>query len=164
MVVQKHGELIIRAEQIIDEAYKKGWEEACDAHDLYTREEVDAKYEEAYDKGYQRGLDDAWECARICRVRNGGSMSKRKWDLPIVIAKNSRKGIMGWLDRDRRAVVSIVWLNKDVPHGEEFQLADIDKTNAVLWFCDRESIDQTIKVLEKLKKGMPQVERVQDDA
>lgn len=58
MVVQKNGELIIRAEQIIDEAYKKGWEEACDAHDLYTREEVDAKYEEAYDKGYQRGLDD----------------------------------------------------------------------------------------------------------
>lgn len=86
-------------------------------------------------------------------------MSKRKGDLPIVIAKNIRKGIMGWLDRDRRAVISIVWLNKDVPHGKEFQFADIDKLDAVLWFCDRESIDQTIKVLEKLKKGMPQAEQ-----
>ena len=58
MVVQKNGELKITAEQLIDEAYKRGWEGACDAHDLYTREEVDAKYEEAYDNGYQRGLHD----------------------------------------------------------------------------------------------------------
>ena len=82
-------------------------------------------------------------------------MSKRKADLPIVIMKNKHKGIMGFLDRDRRAIVSIVWLNKDVPHGEEFQLTDIDKSDATLWFCDRESIEQTIEILEKLKKGMP---------
>lgn len=73
--------------------------------------------------------------------------------------RNSRAGIMGWLDRDRRAVVSIVGLNKDLPQGEEFQFADIDKTDAVLLFRDKESIDQVIKMLEKLKKGMPQAEQ-----
>jgi len=82
-------------------------------------------------------------------------MSKRKADLPIVIMKNKRKGIMGFLDRNRRAIVNIVWLNKDIPHGKEFQLADIDKLDATLWFCDRESIEQTIEILKKLKKGMP---------
>jgi hypothetical protein len=82
-------------------------------------------------------------------------MSKKS-DLPIVIAKNHHKGIMGWLDQGRRAVVMIVWLNKDIPHGREFQFADIEKIDATLWFCDRESVEQTIKVLEKLKKGMPQ--------
>ena len=82
-------------------------------------------------------------------------MSKRKTDLPIVIMKGKRKGIMGWLDKDRKAIVSIVWLNKDIPHGEEFQFTDIDKLDATLWFCDRESIEQTIRILEKLKKGMP---------
>lgn len=89
-------------------------------------------------------------------------MSKRKADLPIVIKKNKRKGIMGFLDRNRRAIVSIVWLNKDVPHGEEFQIADIDKLDATLWFCDRESIEQTIEILEKLKKGMPYKAEIED--
>lgn len=83
-------------------------------------------------------------------------MSKRKADLPIVIMKGKRKGIIGWLDKDHRAVVNIVWLNKDVPHGHKFQLTDIDKLDATLWFCDKESIEQTINVLEKLKKDMPQ--------
>ena len=82
-------------------------------------------------------------------------MSKKS-DLPIVFAKDNRKGIMGWLDKGRRAVVMIVWLNKDIPHGQEFQFSDIEKSEATLWFCDRESIDQTIAILEKLKKDMPQ--------
>ena len=87
-------------------------------------------------------------------VGKGENMSKRKNDLPIIIGKNHHKGIMGWLDKDRRAIVNIVWLNKDIPSGQDFQFTDIDKLDATLWFCDRESIDQTIRVLEKLKKGM----------
>lgn len=75
-------------------------------------------------------------------------------DLPIIIRKDSRKGIFAWLDKDRRAVVNIVWLNKKVPHGQEYQLEDIEKLDATLWFCDRESIDLTISILEKLRKEM----------
>ena len=48
MVVQKNGELKIKAEQIIDEAYNRG--------------KNDAKRK--IERAYQRGLDDAWEAAR----------------------------------------------------------------------------------------------------
>ncbi len=75
-------------------------------------------------------------------------------DLPIIIGKGHRKGIFGYVDKGCRAVVNIVWLKKDIDHGKDFELEDIDKLNATLWFCDRESVDQTITVLEKLREGM----------
>lgn len=81
-------------------------------------------------------------------------MSRRKNDLPIILKKNGRKGIFAWLDKDRRLVFNIVWLNKDVPHGQEFQIEDIDKLDATLWFCDWESVDNTIKILQEMKKKM----------
>ena len=54
MVVQKNGELIIRAEQIIDEAYYRGKNDA--------KREISLSGE--YERAYQRGLDDAWEAAK----------------------------------------------------------------------------------------------------
>lgn len=80
-------------------------------------------------------------------------MSKSS-DYPTVIMKNSRKGIMAWLDRDCRAVVNIVRLKKDIPHGTQYQFADVAGLEDTLWICDIESLDLMIAVLNKLRKKM----------
>lgn len=78
-----------------------------------------------------------------------------KKDYPIIIGKGLKKGIMGFLDRDRQANVSIVYLKKQYESGEEFDFKDIEKIQAVLHFCDRESIQNTINILKTLMKSMP---------
>ena len=64
MVVQKNGELKIKAEHIIDEAYNRGKNDA--------KREISLSGE--YERAYQRGLDDAWEAAKkiVLTVADGG--------------------------------------------------------------------------------------------
>lgn len=80
-------------------------------------------------------------------------MSKSS-NYPTVIMKNSRRGIMAWLDRDCRAVVNIVRLNKDIPHGTQYKFADIEGLEDTLWICDLESLDLMITVLNNLREKM----------
>ena len=54
MVVQMNGELKIKAEQIIDDAYNKGKNDA--------KREISLSGE--YERAFQRGLDDAWDALR----------------------------------------------------------------------------------------------------
>lgn len=80
----------------------------------------------------------------------------RKTDLPIMVGKNLNKGIMcmrspkgfGGFD------MYITWLDKskEFESGTEFDLQDIESINAVIHFCDRESVETTIKVLQKVLK------------
>lgn len=46
--------------------------------------------------------------------------------------------------------VLIVWLNKDKEYerGQVYDMEDISKVNAILHFCDRESVENTINVLQ----------------
>ena len=69
--------------------------------------------------------------------------------LPIIIGKNLRKGIMAFKDQKMGGYnVFIVWLKRDIPTGETFELDDIDKVNAVLHFCDRDTLENTIALLK----------------
>jgi hypothetical protein len=43
-----------------------------------------------------------------------------------------------------------VWLKRKVESGSRFDGDDIDKVNAVLHFCDRESVKRTIDVLVEI--------------
>lgn len=56
MVIEKNGDLIIKAENLIDEAVRKGYRQGFQegGKDAAEREE----------KAYQRGLDDAWKAAK----------------------------------------------------------------------------------------------------
>lgn len=80
-------------------------------------------------------------------------MSKSS-DYPTVIMKKSRKGIMAWLNGNCRAVVNIVRLKKDIPHGTQYKFDDIEGLEDTLWICDLESLDLMIAVLNKLRKKM----------
>ena len=76
-------------------------------------------------------------------------MAGRRSNLPIMIGKRLRKGIFAFRDVKKGGYnLCVVWLKKEYESGEEYDMADIDKFDAVLHFCDKESIEQTIKVLQ----------------
>lgn len=68
-------------------------------------------------------------------------MSKRKEDLPIMLGKNLKKGICAFPNSKMGGYdLVVLWLKKEYPTGAEYSVSDIDKVDAVLHFCDRESI------------------------
>jgi len=76
MVVEANGELKFKADQLIDEAYDKGYQAAIDNKSLLTEREAvkqaETKYERGYQYGYQggfengklKGMEIAWDAAR----------------------------------------------------------------------------------------------------
>ena len=83
-------------------------------------------------------------------------MSARKNDLPIMIGHNLGKGflIMRGKHPNSGFELWIVWLNreKEYERGESFEVGDIRKVDHVLHFCDRESVEETIKGLQTMLK------------
>ena len=82
-------------------------------------------------------------------------MSKSSSQLPIIIGHKYRKGIfcirsnMGGYD------MYIVTLRSDYQTGEKFDMSEIEQIHTVLHFCDRSSVEETIKALEWiLKRGI----------
>ena len=73
--------------------------------------------------------------------------------LPIIIGKNLRKGVMAFQDKKSGGYnFMIVWLKRDIPTGETFETEDIDKVNAVLHFCDRETLQNTVNLMNTVLK------------
>ena len=87
-------------------------------------------------------------------------MSHKGIDLPIVVGKNLRKGIIAYRNPQIGGYdVAILWLKKDYKTGETIEIEDIDKVNGILHFCDRESVEQTIDILKWiLKHGIEESE------
>ena len=75
-------------------------------------------------------------------------MALRRTDLPIMIGKGMRKGLVaGPSQFGGAADLYVVWLNKDLQPGSIFCAEDIDKVNAVITFSDKQSVKETIDVL-----------------
>ena len=76
----------------------------------------------------------------------------RRNELPVIIGKGLRKGICA----GRSGVFGdgvdlyIVWLKRKVESGAKFTGDDVDRVNAVLHFCDKESVKRTIDVLTEI--------------
>lgn len=92
--------------------------------------------------------------AVVC-LREESRMSKSSSQLPIIIGHKYRKGIfcirsnMGGYD------MYIVTLRSEYQTGETFDLSDVEQIHTVLHFCDRSSVEETIKALEWiLKRGI----------
>lgn len=73
----------------------------------------------------------------------------RRTDLPIIIGMGMRKGVCAGPSVTMQSGVDlmIVWLNRQIESGGTFTADDVYKVNAVLHFCDKESVKRTIDVL-----------------
>ena len=76
----------------------------------------------------------------------------RRSELPVIIGKGMQKGICAGRSQMMKGGVDlfIVWLKKKFESGERFDAEDVDKVNAVLHFCDKESVKRTIDVLTEV--------------
>ena len=78
----------------------------------------------------------------------------RRTDLPIMIGKNLKKGILAGPSMGHPfktgADLYIIRLNKRIPSGQSFTDEDIEGVNAMIHFCDRESVKRTIDVLTEV--------------
>ena len=56
--------------------------------------------------------------------------------------------------------VLIVWLNKDKEYerGQVYDMEDVSRVNAILHFCDRESVENTINILQWILKQWKETE------
>lgn len=83
-------------------------------------------------------------------------MSARHNDLPIMIGHKLGKGLLIMRSKcpDTGFDMWIVWLNreKEYKRGESFEMGDIRKVDHVLHFCDKESVETTIKGLQTMLK------------
>lgn len=73
----------------------------------------------------------------------------RRYDLPVIIGKGMRKGVCaGWSELMKGGVdLYIVWLKNKIESGARFTGEDVYKVNAIIHFCDKESVKRTIDVL-----------------
>ena len=73
----------------------------------------------------------------------------RRTDLPVIIGKGMRKGVCAGRSELMESGVDLymVWLNRDIESGGRFAGEDVDKVNAVLHFCAKESVTRTVDVL-----------------
>ena len=76
----------------------------------------------------------------------------RKSDLPIIVGANLKKGLMCMRVRGGYELW-IVWLKREFQTGERFELADIDKIQAVIHFTDRDAVQNTIDALTAMLKS-----------
>lgn len=86
-------------------------------------------------------------------------MSRRRNDLPIILSRSTRTGIMIFPNRKMGGRdVLIVGLKREVPTGETFEMKDIDWVKAVLHFSDVESLRVTVDCLtQELQRWMKEM-------
>lgn len=77
----------------------------------------------------------------------------RGHDLPIMIGHKLKKGMIAHHKGEGFDLV-VCWLdkNKEYESGQTFELKDIRKIEAVIHFCDKESVESMKKVLEFILK------------
>lgn len=84
----------------------------------------------------------------------------RRTDLPIMLGKNLKKGIMLFQNKKMGGMdMLVVWLNRTLESGSDFDTSDIDKVNAVIHFCDKDTLKLTIDTLTKVWKNWKDGER-----
>ena len=69
-----------------------------------------------------------------------------------MLGKKLNKGILEFRNREWNGFdLYIVWLKKEYATGDAFEVDDIKSVNAVLHFCDKNSVDVMTKMLEQIR-------------
>lgn len=68
---------------------------------------------------------------------------------PIILGRQYRKGILAVKDGSGFKFV-FCRLKKEYEAGEKFEPEDIESVEKELWFCDRESLEITVKIMNEV--------------
>lgn len=75
-------------------------------------------------------------------------MNRARRDLPIILSHSTHTGIISLKNGNMGGRdLLIVGLNKEIPSGGAFELADIDWVKGILHFADIESLQVTAECL-----------------
>ena len=78
-------------------------------------------------------------------------MSKRCYDLPIILGGGDlKKGVITSIAPEGGYDLFIVWLKREYQPGAKFALEDIEKLQAMLHFCNRETVERVINSLMEM--------------
>ena len=83
--------------------------------------------------------------------------------IPVMIGHKLNKGIMTIRSKHGGFDALIVWLNRECESGETFELSDIRRIDEVLHFCDRESVEQTIRALKWIMEQWKEVDEAESE-
>ena len=72
---------------------------------------------------------------------------------PIILGHQYRKGILALRCKDGGFHFLICRLEKEYKTGEEFDLGDVKSIEKEIWFSDRETLETTVKVIQKVLKA-----------
>ena len=148
MIIQMNGELKQIADDLIDRAYKKGYEIGFDEgrksqKDVQNWTRVVDKAEE-----YQRGLDDAWKCARKIGRLDDNKISEifgDFWSLYGVItvyeAYEAIKKIKEYEDSNKSVSSTDVSKDDKISVGDEVICDYIENTRYVVTWVDDNYVD-----------------------
>lgn len=79
----------------------------------------------------------------------------KRSEFPIIIGKNKRKGIFAFRNRmfgGNGFDLAIVRLSRFYKAGEPFDLNDMEGSEIILHFCDRDSLQLTADIINRALK------------
>ena len=73
---------------------------------------------------------------------------------PIILGGGKlKKGLIAMRGKDMKgADLYIVWLKREFPPGERFELDDIESVQQVIHFTDRGTLERTVRMLTDILK------------
>ena len=74
----------------------------------------------------------------------------RNHNYPIIFGHKYRKGILALRDGEHGFRFLFCRLNKEFQTGEEFDLSDIESVEQEIWFTDRQALETTVNVMNKV--------------
>ena len=76
----------------------------------------------------------------------------RRGDLPIVLGHRFKKGLLAICSKSGRRELWIARLKEDKEYesGEQYKTEDIKSLESIMWFEDKESVEQMIRMLQWL--------------
>ena len=73
---------------------------------------------------------------------------------PIILGHDYSKGLLCIRSKMGGYDLYIVTLKKEYKTGEQYDFSDVERVHCVLHFCDKSSVEETIKCLQWILKNI----------
>lgn len=76
----------------------------------------------------------------------------RNHNYPIILGHKYKKGILALRNGEHGFRFMICRLKKEYQTGKQFDLGDIENVEQEIWFADRQALETTVNVMNKVLK------------